>query len=620
MKIMRIKSILFAFLLLTLIMTLAVGCTTKQEGNGTTVAPTQGNETPTADPAVTDSPKPTYTADTQVFDTYDDMKENFALFQAQVPCTRSTKGYHKVGDGGAATYTFVTEKPTDTTVYERFSGVYVIRALDEGMTVCTPQMFGAYANGKNDDTQALTHCMTYAKEHHLDVELAEGDYRYARTLPLSDVKITSHNAKLSYYGMAKSVPALDMQNNVSIYGKISIWMIDNGMGNHGGRCAMGFGNYGTGVGATNCYVQHVEITGGQVDANGILFTGFSNNITIDRVTIPKEGGENIGRGVLFHWGNANDHYPLGSEWSVENGYGHVPNWKPTEHPHNIKIGLFECYNISKGNFGEGALHIAAAYDITVDELIVDGAKHAFQIWGADCGFEYAREEEKAHGQRNIKIGKLTAKNIEGQAVSVVGYALMYQDKTTKIELTIDELHAESSTKANQQGIVLHTTESVYIKKATLVGFKKAAVYVEKGNQSVKFDELNVEKCKSYAVQALQVAKHTPRSALVEIGTLNVTSGASADDALLMVQNLGVMKIGTVNVDKSLYKYVLAVKNDFEKIEIGTVNGAGFLNNQLAAVVNVTENIASGSSITFTSVSCGDVPLSTGSSCDVKIKA
>lgn len=172
-----------------------------------------------------------------------------------------------------------------------------------------PAIFGAVGDGKTDDIYALELAAHVASKMGKILKLPQKEYYTSRPLSLNNVAVISENAKISFYGMQASVPAVDMQTNVTIRGKLRIWTVDNTnvTKNHGGRCAMGFGDYSTGVGARNCYVEELEVSGGYYNANGILITGDSSNIEIEKINII--GADTIGRGVLIHWGNAKDHYP-----------------------------------------------------------------------------------------------------------------------------------------------------------------------------------------------------------------------------------------------------------------------------------------------------------------------
>ena len=245
--------------------------------------------------------------------------------------------------------------------------------FDENIKRVTPQLFGAMADGKTDDSPALEKAIAYASAHGFVLELPEGDYYCSEITTLRDVTVLSQNAKISFHGMHLCRPAIDMKDNVKIFGKLSVWIIDNQSAgpNHSGRCCMAFGVYETGEGAHHCYVEDVTfLGGGAFYVNGILITGDSCDITLGRVTVPQ--GQRIYRGVGIHWGNSQDHYNIG-EWSIENGYGHRPNWKPIVHPHDIHVGTVECYGVEGSTMGHdqcGALTIAAGYDVEVDGKVI----------------------------------------------------------------------------------------------------------------------------------------------------------------------------------------------------------------------------------------------------------
>ena len=144
-----------------------------------------------------------------------------------------------------------------------------------------PQQFGAIGDGIADDTDALEQAIAEAMRKKLALKLPKGEYKITKTLVLDHINVYCEEVKISFYGLTQNVPAIDMWDHVNIYGKLHIWTIDNKVGNHGGRCGMGFGEYASGRGAHHCYVEDLTITGGVPNANGVLITGDSSDIRLD---------------------------------------------------------------------------------------------------------------------------------------------------------------------------------------------------------------------------------------------------------------------------------------------------------------------------------------------------
>lgn len=625
-------------LLLTATLLIAVGCGKDD----------QPADTGTTPPADTGEVKPTYTKDTVDYWTFLDLEDNLALYidELTYPLECSTEGYYTRGDGGAGRYIIYKSKPeNEPTAFKFAKKLWAIYQVESGADTLNIKVYGARGNGKTDDTLALLRSVTTASENNMTMLMPEGNYRTTSTWTLNNVTVKSENAKVSFYGMTASVPAVDMKENVKIYGKFNIWFVDaSPNAGHGGRCGMQFGNYGTGYGASNCYVEHVEITGGHDNANAMMLTGSSHDIEIGRVDVPN--GRKFGRAVLLHWGNANDHFALGNEWSVENGYGHGQNgvqgddWDPTEHPHNIKIGTISVSNFGKdckslpAGSGEGVFHVAAGYNAEVGEILVDKCSFAVMcVTGGDCGFEYASEADKAIMQTGIKVGKIKATGVDSMGLYVVGYALMYRDKGTNTSIVIDELDIEATAKSGA-GIVLHCCENLQINKATVSKFGEGGMLVANANGNIKINELNVKGCKGPAIQCLEYTAFGKRSEKLEIGTLNLVSSGLIGASMIKVHRIGELVIGSVTTDKTIAGVMIELisnqhatnkENSYDRIRIDSLNATGVVTQDTTitfdCVVKATATVSADSVISIGELKTADgVPIQTGNDCTVTVGA
>ncbi len=603
-----------------------------------------GKDDPPAESGtVTDEVKPTYTKDTVDYWSFSDLEDNLELYidELTYPLECSTEGYYERGDGGAGRYIIYRSKPeNEPTTFKFAQKLWAVYQAEAGAETLNIKVYGARGNGKADDTLALTRSLTTASANNMTMIMPEGNYRTSSTWTLSNVNIKSENAKVSFYGTTPSVPAVDMKENVNIYGKFNIWFVDASPNpGHGGRCGMQFGNYGTGYGASNCYVEHVEITGGHDNANAILMTGSSHDIEIGRVDVPN--GRKFGRAVLLHWGNANDHFVLGGEWSVENGYGHGNNgvqgddWDPTEHPHDIKIGTLSVSNFGlDSKVSEGVFHVAAGYNVEVGEILVDKCNGSVMcVTGGDCGFEYASEADKAIMQTGIKIGKIKATGVNNMGLYVVGYALMYRDKGTNTSIVIDEFDVEGTTKSSS-GIVLHYCENLQINKATLSKFGENAMLVANANGNIKINELNVKGCKGPAIHSVEHTAFGKRSEKIEIGTLNLISTGLIGTAVVKVHRVGELIIGSVTTDNVIAGAMIELisnrnatnpENSYDRIRIDKLDATGVVTQGTTVtfdcVVKATATVSADSEISIGELKTADgVPLQTGNDCTVKVGA
>ncbi len=491
--------------------------------------------------------------------------------------------------------------------------------LNQKLERVSPMQFGAVADGKTNDSAAILEAVKVAQKEGKLLVLPEGEYYVDQIIVLNNINVLSENAKILFYGMECSKPAVLMQDNVNIFGTIRIWIVDNtkdGTVNHGGRCNMGFGDYDDGAGAHHCYVENVEVTGGYENQNGILMTGDTSDVLIDRVYTPN--GENYGRVVLLHWGNAKDHFPIG-EWSVENGYGHVDGWKPTQFPHDIKIGLIEGENvgtaIDKKYQSEGAFHIAAGYNIEVDEIRFHNCGAAMCITGGDCGFEYGTDADKAHKQSNIRIHKIFATKVRFAAIYHVGYMLMDKTKSVDTDVIVDELYAEASTAT--VALITYSAKHFEVKKATLKGFTNYALLVDGENRNVKIGTMNLENGSPNAAIFLEHTGKLGRPDKLTIDTLNLKNCKNEKAAIINVRQGAELKVGTINAENVCAKSVLALEkgNDFDSICVDTVNLQDVEGMQ--AMVDVQAAVATDRKVRIGAINA-DLPVTMGESCDVKV--
>lgn len=312
--------------------------------------------------------------------------------------------------------------------------------------------FGAVGDGKTDDLNAFRAAIQQAIDCNAALVIDESEYYLSAHLTLCKINVISNNATLLYYGTEKNTPCISMEDHVNIFGHLNIYAHDVGGVHHGERCCMAFGNYDSGKGAHHCYVESLTCLGGIRDANGVLITGDSSDISMERITVPR--GTKIKRGFLAHWGNAN------AATTYRKRLKENPNTKidvmkdslgPITHPHNIHIGRVECTGLMplpecprNKDTDNGAVAICACHDITVDEVIVEDACHSCMITGADHGFEFSSPEERERGQHTLHIGKITAKGLTSAGIYVTGFAWFNEAEGVKTKLTIDEAYVEAA--------------------------------------------------------------------------------------------------------------------------------------------------------------------------------
>ena len=525
-----------------------------------------------------------YSTDTEVFNTFADLKNNVSLYVLQAPCVRSIKGYYAANDGGAGSYNIVTEKPA-LGGQQLSDGLWAVPNTQSGEV--NVKLFGAKGDAATDDTAIIAEAVSFASQNNVTLVLPQATYKTMSPTVLENVTVRSENAKISFHGMDVSKPAVDVRNNVTVTGTLNIWFIA-GTG-HGGRCGLGIGNYNTGAGYSNIKIENVVITGGHSNCNGLFITGDSHNIDIGTVTIPDDGQNLIGRGVLLHWGNANDHYvpenPSDdpnvntSETAGGKYYAHKPGWATSKHPHDVRFGTVNCTNLSES--GEGAFHIAAAYNVTVENLIVNEAQKALCITGGDIGYEYADESVKAHKQCGLKFGNVTATNIRKTGVEVISYAIYMKTISVDTEIEITSASITGNGSATN-GMSLQQLEKATLGNITLKNFGNAGLYLDRSIKTVTVNTLTVDNCGKMAINS--VATYGVNQSLT-VGTLNVKNMGSSTTAMIHIAAIGTIQIETLNTTNVTSRFLLRFTGNATGATISTKTDLSGVSS-LEALVNI----------------------------------
>lgn len=555
-----------------------------------------------------------YSTDTEVFNTFADLKNNVLLYAQQAPCVRSIKGYYAANDGGAGSYNIVTEKPA-LGGQQLSDGLWAVPNTQSGEV--NVKLFGAKGDGATDDTEILAEAVSFASQNNVTLVLPQATYKTVSPTVLENVTVRSENAKISFHGMQSSTPALDVRNNVTVTGTLNIWFIAATSPGHGGRCGLGIGNYNTGAGYSNIKIENVVITGGHSNCNGLFITGDSHDIDIGTVTIkPDEttGQNPIGRGVLLHWGNANDHWVV--EQSVSYGHGKNKvagdNWGTTKHPHDVHFGTVNCTNLSTA-CSEGAFHIAAAYNVTVDNLNVNGAAKAVCITGGDIGYEYADESVKAHKQCGLKFGNVTATNIRTTGVEVISYAIYM--KTISVDTEIEITSASITGNGSANGMSLQQLEKATLGNITLKNFGNTGLYLDRSIKTVTVNTLTVDNCGKMAINS--VATYGVNQSLT-VGTLNVKNMGSSTTAMIHIAAIGTIQIETLNTTNVTSRFLFRFTGNATGATISTKTDLSGVSS-LEALVNINSGyrVTNGVKLTkVTGVSSGVTDKSGGGTCTV----
>ena len=415
--------------------------------------------------------------------------------------------------------------------------------LPIGVSV-TPQQFGAKGDGVTDDIEALRRATASAVEKGVALELPEGEYYISTTWDLGNITVISQNAKISYHGMEFNRPAVDIYDNVNIFGTFQVAVpvlceirADHPpYHTHGNRCAVAFGNYDTGRGAHHCYIEDIVIWGsGMHGGNGMLLTGDTSDVRFDKITVPK-GHYHVNVPAMIHWGNYLEHHPRNFDPADHtDGYAHEPNAGITTHPHDISIGLIDSYA------DNACFYISAGYDITIDEVRSYEAEHVLAIVHGDVGFLYASPEEKAHGMRNIRVKKVYGENLRSWGAYVQCVQGYEDDPNFDADVVIDEMTLKASENNAGNGTCIYGVKKIEIGKLEMEGFTKQCLQLGYANRDVHIGELTMKNFRGDGFFAYQQGKFRER-------TYPPTKNVKIDEVTLSLcedYNNSVLNIGAI---------------------------------------------------------------------------
>lgn len=460
----------------------------------------------------------------------------------------------------------------------------------------TPQMFGAVADGVTDDYKALAAAIEAASREGKTLELPEGNYRTEHYLVLDHINVQSHNATISCYDLTLNMPAIDMRNNVNIYGTLTVYHVNSVKWTHGGRAGMGFGNYETGVGAHNCYVEHVIFLGGSfLGANAVFVTGDSSDLTFGKITVPE--GTEYGRAFLSHWGGTKSHNAV-APGNASAGIWHAENADYTKHPHGVKIGTIEHLGATEVPELASALALSASYDFTVDELICKNTTTAVEILGGDAAFEWAAPEVKAIGMRGLYVKKITATGMTRRVITLCPYTGYLNFLSVKCQLTIDEADISVSPNCKESAVMAYCMDNVKIGKLTVRDWNGsddvAAVRLTAATQNTYIDELNFENCTGALLRMQTSLKRTEPTKNVQIASMTVKGCKNPESAAIICTNVEDARIASLSVDgSSEYKYLLSATPASKNICVEALNTE---NKELATAVLLADGVTDANKI------------------------
>jgi hypothetical protein len=258
-------------------------------------------------------------------------------------------------------------------------------------SIVTPSDFGAIGDNLADDTTSLQNAFNASTNKILILEAGK-IYKVTNKLTLPKGATIISNGATINFNLSGDVEGVILNDDVTILGKLIVNVISvtpsTGAGQY--QCPIVIGDYGSGVGCSNIYIQTINVSTEKTNGNGILITGDSHNIKIENIVVPDSS--TIGRALLIHWGGA-DNPSAG-----------------TFHPYNIKIGNVKIGKQTNTSSDGAGVFISGAYNIDIDSIEVEEVyRSALTIFAGDHGFEYAATDVKSMALKNIRIGKVACR-------------------------------------------------------------------------------------------------------------------------------------------------------------------------------------------------------------------
>ncbi|MGG1954393.1 hypothetical protein [Enterobacter cloacae] len=184
------------------------------------------------------------------------------------------------------------------------------------------------------------------------------------------------------------------------------------------RSHVRIGEYGTGAGDSDIYIEDVTLLGGHVDCNGIFITGDSFNIEFGKITVPDNA--KIGRAFLAHWGGANGlSYDATTNTVTWDGVTY------TKHPHNIRvnalnIGILSIYDTAPA-FDKAGVFVSASYNIEIRNMTLVRAGYGYVASGGDFGFVYCGDAQlQLTKQKGLVLENATFQLTRARGISLTG--------------------------------------------------------------------------------------------------------------------------------------------------------------------------------------------------------
>lgn len=338
------------------------------------------------------------------FDTVADMQSAYGILYAGAIC--HTNGFHTSGDGGAAYYKMSasgTENGMDVLVCA--NNLYATLIVTESYV--TPEMFGAYGDGTNDDANSLQRTIDYATAHAIKVEFSFGKtYSVSVGITIGNVDVCM-NSPILYAGNGTAVTIGEQTSSINRH-CYKVWVTS-------GKTPYMTGSVGLqAYNAVNCDFSIHTISGFE---RGAVFSGYNRGFGYNRINVTYIGNcmyaitlRSDGTG-----GWCNENYFYNGRLFVQSGLSYSNNYIgitiDSEHEYYANANTFENMSI------EGAgicIHVVYGILNKFNRIRSEGATLVFKD-----------ENGSNWNYVNVSYGT-TAHDISGAMDVVDGNLLNYQ--------------------------------------------------------------------------------------------------------------------------------------------------------------------------------------------------
>jgi hypothetical protein len=265
------------------------------------------------------------------------------------------------------------------------------------------------------------------------------------------------------------------------------------------------------------------------------------------------------------------------------------------HPRGIHLGVVNGAGFKaipgRGDNDKAAVTICACADISVDEIIMHDSCHALCVTGADLGFEYADEETRAYGQRNIYVKKITGTEMRSAGVLVAGYPWYIRDARVNTEIRIDECYVEAAECNHDTGLALLGISKAEIGQITLKNFPRQAFNITRGSENISIDRLNIEGCQSYIGAVNMYSEGDAPAKNIHIKQLNVEGVGDAKLPAFNLVSVENMTVDQLKVENGSYQSLIAATEACSNVRISNMSmgTAQFCDGMITGVADPEKN-------------------------------